>query len=159
MDPQPSAPLILGWRERVDLPLWNIHGVRAKIDTGARTSAIHVADFQHLPGGRIRFEVVLRERPQRRTRWIEADIVRESVVKPSSGQIQTRPVVRTTLGIGPLSIEAELGLVCRQGMLCRMLVGRRAIAGLALVDPGCTYRATTATRASMRPDTNPKVQP
>lgn len=129
----------VGWRERVALPEWRIRGVRAKIDTGARTSAIHVATFEHLPNGRIRFEVVTRERPERRTKWIEADIVRESVVKPSSGKPQVRPVVRTTMAIGPLEFEAELGLVCRQGMLCRMLVGRRALAGLAVVDPSTRY--------------------
>jgi hypothetical protein len=129
----------VGWRERVDLPEWRIRGVRAKVDTGARTSAIHVATFENLPNGRIRFEVVLRERPERHTRWIEADLVRESVVKPSNGEVQVRPVVRTTMAIGPLEFEAEVGLVCRQGMLCRMLVGRRALAGLAMVDPARRY--------------------
>lgn len=130
---------VVGWRERVSLPEWRIRGVRAKIDTGARTSAIHVATFEHLPNARIRFEVVTRERPDRRTKWIEADIVRESIVKPSSGEPQVRPVVRTRMAIGPLEFEAEVGLVCRQGMLCRMLVGRRALAGRALVDPSVLY--------------------
>lgn len=137
------------------MPDWHVRGVRAKIDTGARTSAIHVADIQHLPGGRMRFEVVLSERPRRRTRWIEADAVRESVVRPSTGQPQARPVVRTTLTIGPLTVETEVGLVCRRGMLCRMLVGRRALAGLALVDPSCTYRVTSASRSHARPDARP----
>lgn len=130
-----NTPFIIGWRERVALPEWRIRGVRAKIDTGARTSAIHVATFEHLPNGRVRFEVVLREHPEQRTKWVEADIIRESVVKPSNGQTQVRPVVRTTLVIGPLRLLTEVGLVCRKGMLCRMLVGRRAIEGLALVDP------------------------
>lgn len=125
----------MGWRERVALPDWRIRGVRAKIDTGARTSAIHVQAFEQLPNARVRFEVVMRERPERKTKWVEADVVRESIVKPSSGEPQVRPVVLTTLVIGPLRVQAEVGLVCRQGMLCRMLVGRRAIAGLAVVDP------------------------
>ena len=135
MSSRDAQPFVLGWRERVALPEWRVRGVRAKIDTGARTSAVHVAAFEHLPNGRIRFELVMRERPDRRTKWVEADVVRESIVKPSSGEPQIRPVVRTTMLIGPLELEAELGLVCRQGMLCRMLVGRRAIEGLALVDP------------------------
>lgn len=150
----------MGWRERVDLPEWHIGGVRAKIDTGARTSALHVASFEHLPNGRIRFEVVMRERPQRRTKWVEAEIFRESVVKPSSGHTQVRPVVRTTLAIGPLKIPAEVGLVCREGMLCRMLVGRRAIEGVALVDPARKYVLTS--RSAARPSTtdpNPKATP
>ncbi len=135
MADQDDRLYIVGWRERVALPEWRIRGVRAKIDTGARTSAIHVQTFEQLPNARVRFEVVMRERPERRTKWVEADVVRESIVKPSNGQVQVRPVVKTTLVIGPLSMEAEVGLVCRKGMLCRMLVGRRAIAGLALVDP------------------------
>ncbi|MFI4916034.1 MAG: ATP-dependent zinc protease [Phycisphaerales bacterium JB060] len=134
----------MGWRERVALPEWRIRGVRAKIDTGARTSAIHVADFEHLPNGRVRFEVVLREHPERRTKWVEAEIIRESIVKPSSGQPQVRPVVRTSMTIGPLEFQAEVGLVCRQGMLCRMLVGRRAIEGLALVDPSARNLLSSA---------------
>jgi hypothetical protein len=140
--------VVMGWRERVDLPDWHVRSVRAKIDTGARTSAIHVAQFEHLPNARIRFEVVLRERPERRTRWVEADILRESVVKPSNGQLQVRPVVRAKLVIGPLELDAEVGLVCRQGMLCRMLVGRRAIEGLALVDPRRRYLLTSPSRPS-----------
>lgn len=146
---------VVGWRERVALPDWRIRGVRAKIDTGARTSAIHVATFEHLPNGRIRFEVVTREHPERRTKWIEADIARESVVKPSSGKTQVRPVVRTTMAIGPLECEAELGLVCRQGMLCRMLVGRRAIAGLAVVDPSSRYLLSPPSSKQTKRKANP----
>lgn len=143
----------MGWRERVDLPEWHVRSVRAKIDTGARTSAVHVAAFEHLPNARIRFEVVLREHPERKTRWVEADVLRESIVKPSNGQLQVRPVVRTRLVIGPLELDAEVGLVCRQGMLCRMLVGRRAIEGLALVDPASRYLLTARTRPHAPPST------
>jgi len=67
---------------------------------------------------------------------VEADVVRQSVVRPSTGAAQERLVVRTRLRIGPLETEADVSLVCRRGMRCRMLVGRTAIAGLAVVDPG-----------------------
>mgnify|MGYP002625432361 FL=1 len=76
----------IGWRERVDLPDWGLRRVRAKIDTGARTSAIDVAQIEELEDGRIRFEVVSRTRPKRVTRWVEAYPVRRSVVRPSSGE-------------------------------------------------------------------------
>jgi len=132
----PQHPLIvIGWRERVALPDWGIKSVRAKIDTGARTSAVHVDHIEDLPDGRIRFEVVTRETPERRSVWIESEVVRESSVKPSSGVAQTRPVVRTTMRIGDVEREIEVGLVPRQGMLCRMLVGRTALAGVFCVDP------------------------
>jgi hypothetical protein len=135
-DPRP----VLGWRERIDIPDWQVGGVRAKIDTGARTSAIHVDGVEQIADDRVRFEVVVRERP-RRTVTVEADVVRWSSVRPSSGRSQQRPVVRARLRIGPVEREAEVSLVSRKGMLCRMLVGRRALDGL-LVDPNRRYLLT-----------------
>lgn len=130
----------LGWREIVALPAWGVRRVRAKIDTGARTSAIHVAEIQELANGHIKFEVVVRERPQRKTVWIDAEpVVRESTVKPSSGDLQQRPVVKTTIILGGVEREIELSLVCRKGMLCRMLIGRTALDGTFLVDPAHKY--------------------
>lgn len=129
----------IGWRERVALPEWGIRGVRAKIDTGARTSAIHCVQIEPLPGGRVRFEVVTRERPARKTRWVEAEVVRESVVKPSSGETQTRVVCRTRMLLGPAEQEIEVGLVCRAGMLCRMLLGRMGVPPGFVVDPRSKY--------------------
>lgn len=126
--------LVIGWREWVSAPEWGIDRLRAKIDTGARTSAIHVSSIEDLEGGRLRFDVVRRERPRRRTVTVEADHVREARVRPSTGRTQRRPVVRTLIRIGDWEREIELSLVCREGMLCRMLLGRRALDGL-LVDP------------------------
>jgi hypothetical protein len=130
----------LGWREIVALPAWGVDRVRAKIDTGARTSAIHVGEIEELANGHIKFEVVVRERPQRKTVWIDAEpVVRESTVKPSSGDRQQRPVVKTTMILGGVEREIELSLVCRKGMLCRMLIGRTALDGAFLVDPSRKY--------------------
>ncbi|MFI4898198.1 MAG: ATP-dependent zinc protease [Phycisphaerales bacterium JB059] len=125
---------IIGRREWVELPEWGIARLRAKVDTGARTSAIHVSSIEDLEGGRLRFEVVRREKPHRRTVIVEADHVREARVRPSTGRTQRRPVVRTVGRIGSWEREIEMTLVCREGMLCRMLLGRRALTGL-LVDP------------------------
>lgn len=129
---------LIGCRERVALPEWGIVDVHAKIDTGARTSAIDVAAVEHLPDGRVRFEVVQRHRP-RTTQWVEADTVRTTVVKPSSGERQARVVCRTMLRIGSFEQEVELSLVCRAGMLCRMLIGRAALADVFWVDPSRRY--------------------
>jgi len=129
----------VGWRERVALPDWRLHGIRAKIDTGARTSAIDVAQIEELPHGRIRFEVVSRVKPTRKTRWIEAPVARMSTVKPSHGVSHERHVCLTLMRIGEVEAEVELSLVCRANMLCRMLVGRTALAGRFVVDPSRTY--------------------
>lgn len=139
-----SIPTV-GWRERVDLPDWGFRRVRAKIDTGARTSAIDVAQIQELPDGRIRFEVVSRVEPARKTRWVEATPVRTSIVKPSHGEPQQRYVCVTRLRMGEVERDIEISLVCRSGMLCRMLLGRTALEGLR-VDPSRTYLLTSRHR-------------
>lgn len=138
--------LNIGWRERVELPDWGLRGVRAKIDTGARTSAIDVASIEHLEDGKIRFEVVARLGPERKTRWVEAMPVRVSKIKSSNGQLQERIVCQTRLRIGPVEQDIELSLVCRKRMLCRMLIGRLALADRFLVDSGRKYVLTSAKR-------------
>lgn len=138
-----SVPLpVIGWRERVDFPQWKLRRVRTKIDTGARTSAIDVAEIEDLGDGRIRFEVVYRVAPTRRTKWITATPTRTSTVKPSTGEAQTRYVCTTRVVIGAIERDIEVSLVCRRGMLSRMLLGRTAVAGVATVDPENTYLLT-----------------
>ena len=128
-----------GWRERVALPDWGLHRVRAKIDTGARTSAIDVAQYEMLDNDHVRFQIVYRDRPVKKTKWIEAKCLRTSRVKPSNGQIQQRIVCLTKLKMGDEVFEAEISLVCRKGMLCRMLIGRTALEGRFVVDPSKKY--------------------
>lgn len=153
MEQSENEPIVVGWRERVDLPEWGIYAIRAKLDTGAKTSAIHVSDVEDVGEGRIRFTVVTRERPSRRSVRVEADIVRESRVRPSTGERQRRPVVMTTMRLGPVERAIEIGLVCREGMLCRMLLGRSALGALA-VDPSRKYIVTP--RIPARSDTGPR---
>lgn len=136
-----TAPLVLGWREFIDLPEWGVTRLRAKIDTGARTSAIHVEDLEELPDGRVRFDVIVSEKPLK-TVTVEAEPVRRTTVKPSSGQRQKRLVFRTTMVVGPLEREIELSLVSRESMLNRMLVGRKALPPHVLVNPNRTYRVS-----------------
>lgn len=144
-----TAPLVIGWREYIDLPDWGVKNLRAKIDTGARTSAIHVEDLEELPGGRMRFSVVVSEKPLK-TVTVEAAPVRRTTVKPSSGQRQQRLVFRTTMVIGPLVREIELSLVSRENMLNRVLVGRKALPAGVLVNPARTYRVSRRDGAAVR---------
>jgi hypothetical protein len=126
-------PLVIGWSEFVDLPDWGIRGLRAKVDTGARTSALHVDRVEERPRGRVRFEVVLdRSRPGRIR--VEARVRRRARVRSSSGHWTTRCFVATRLELGPLVREVEIGLVDREQMIHRMLLGRSALAG-CWVDP------------------------
>ncbi len=147
MAPSPELPIV-GWRERVTFTQWGMRRVRAKIDTGARTSAIDVAQIEPQADGTIRFEVVARLTPSRKTKWITAMPVRTSLVKPSHGEAQTRYVCLTTISIGDHEQEIEVSLVCRAGMLCRMLIGRSALSERFLVDSSQTYLLTTRTKSS-----------
>ncbi|HPF35164.1 MAG TPA: RimK/LysX family protein [Candidatus Krumholzibacteria bacterium] len=139
MPRKPKDPVVVGWREFVALPEWGIPRLKAKVDTGARTSAIHVGALEELPDGRVRFQVVVRETPNLRTTWVEATPVRRATIKPSSGVRQERLVFRTRMEIGPIARDVELSLVSRKGMLCRMLVGRRALPAHVLVSPVRKY--------------------
>ncbi|WP_428386656.1 ATP-dependent zinc protease family protein [Mucisphaera sp.] len=142
-----SSPTLIGWRERIALPQWGIRSLRAKIDTGARTSAIDVPEIIELPDGRVRFKVVVSHDPTRKVRWVESEVARTSIIKPSSGERQERLVCRTPMVLAGIEREIEISLVCRKGMLCRMLVGRTALEGLFAVDPAARYLHNPAKKA------------
>jgi len=136
-----KTELRIGWREYVSLPDWGVKGVVAKIDTGARTSAVHVEKIRRLPGRRVQFEVVTRrakvDRPEK-TVPVEAAVIRSTRVRSSTGHSQERFVVATRVRIGSVVRRIELSLVRREHMLCRMLLGRTALDGL-LVDATRTH--------------------
>jgi hypothetical protein len=134
-----SRRLVIGLAEYVDLPEWRVLRLRAKVDTGARTSALHVENLRELPGGRVRFDVRLhRDRPERRI-TIEAPISRRGRVRSSSGWSEVRVFVATTLRIGNVALRAEFGLVDRARMIYRLLLGRTALGARFLVDPSQRY--------------------
>lgn len=125
----------IGWSEYVDLPDWGITRLKAKTDTGARTSALHVEDLKALPDGRIQFHVVHGSRRSPKTSPIIAQPVKWGRVRSSNGHYVERWFVRTTLQIGPILKEIEISLVSREKMLFRMLIGRKALERTFLVDP------------------------
>ncbi len=125
---------IIGRRERVVLPIWGIRSLRAKIDTGAYTSALHVEDLD-VEGDTARFHVALRRDASRLSRLIETPIVRIANVRSSTGHDDERVVVRTTLIMAGVTNDVEITLVRRHRMKYRMLIGRRLITdGDYLVD-------------------------
>ena len=141
--PEPTdesdAPLTIGWREYVSFPGWGLRGVRAKSDTGARSSAIDVANVEELGEGRVRFQVTISRVGRRRFKTVEADVARRTKVRSSFGHARDRVLVRVPVQIGPVVKEIELGLVCRKRMLCRVLLGRTALRDDFLVDSSRAY--------------------
>lgn len=134
--------LLIGVAERIDLPDWGITGLKAKIDTGARTSAVHVEDLVHLGRNRVRFRVLLSAAHDARGVWVEARVVRRAHVRPSSGVEEERLFVRTRLKLGALEKDVEVSLAYRGPMRFRMLLGRTALGSDVLIDPSRRYLAT-----------------
>ena len=137
---------IVGWREWVRLPDLlpdPADAVKAKIDTGARTSAVHAWELETFSVGTepwVRFSLHPTQRDDAHVVVAEARLVEEREIRSSNGESELRPVVETTLRIGPHAFPIELTLTKRDQMGFRMLLGRTAMAGRLLVDPGVSYR-------------------
>ncbi len=130
---------LIGALERVDIPAWGVRGVHARVDTGARTSALHVEMVHELGRGRVRFEVGAPRSGEGRPPPIEAPIARRSRVRSTSGAIESRIFVNVRVLLGDAEHRIEVGLVDRRHMQNPMLLGRSALAGRFLVDPGRRY--------------------
>jgi len=139
--PETESPRqhVIGWIEHVSLPEWGIKRLRCKTDTGARSSALDVEGLEEIGDGCVRFEVPLRRRDRSRRAVVEAQIIRRATVKSSLGDPHDRFFVRTVLKVGTVEKEIEIGLVSREKMLYRMLLGRIALAETFLVDVSRKY--------------------
>ncbi|HKJ23497.1 MAG TPA: RimK/LysX family protein [Myxococcota bacterium] len=123
----PGGPLVVGWTEYVALPDWGIPAVRAKMDTGARSSALHVEEIEAVGPGKVAFDVVLDRRRSHRRKRVTARVRRRSRVRSSNGHYETRLFVATRLRLGPIEREVEFSLVDRSSMIHRVLLGRTAL--------------------------------
>lgn len=131
----------IGWKETLDLPDWGIRNLLAKTDTGARRSAIDVKQLHRRPDGQVEFEVVLDRRDRTRTVKVVSPVAHVTRVRSSNGEQRERYFVRTRLSLAGVEKEIELSLVCRESMVCRMLLGRKALEDHFLVDVTGKYLA------------------
>lgn len=137
------AHRMIGWREWVAIPDLGLPAIKAKIDTGARTSALHafyLEPFRSRGVERIRFGVHPLQRRQDIVVECEADVLDRRLVSDSGGHRELRYVIRANVVLGDAAWPVELTLTDRDTMQFRMLLGRTAMHGRWQVDPGRSYR-------------------
>jgi hypothetical protein len=138
---------IIGWREWLDLPDLHIQAIKAKIDTGARSSALHAFNIESFTRNGIemlRFQVHPYQKDAHFTITAEAPLLEWRTVKNSGGHSQERPVICTQIHLGEARWPIELTLTNRDVMGFRMLLGRQAIRRRFLVHPGRSFLLSQA---------------
>jgi hypothetical protein len=138
----PDNLIWLGWREWISLPELGIDRIKAKIDTGARTSALHafqVEIFREKGRDRIRFRIHPLQRRTDIEKSCVADLVDRRDVMDSGGHRERRYVIVTLVNIGDGQWPIEITLTDRDIMNFRMLLGRTAMTGRILINPGASY--------------------
>ena len=136
--------LVIGWREWITLSgLECPTPIKAKIDTGAATSALHASKLEYFAvDGHpwVRFTIRPHQRRTGGATRVVAPVIDERQVRSSNGKSELRPVIETEISLGEQVWNVELTLTRRNAMGFRMLLGRRALRRRAVVDVGSSYR-------------------
>lgn len=140
---KPSKPKpVIGWREWVVLDSIADVSVKAKVDTGARTSSLHAFDvepFRRQGVEMVRFNIHPIQRKTRKTVQAESPLIEHRWVTSSTGRRTHRPVILVPVCLMGHRWEIELTLVNRDAMGFRMLLGRQALRERFVVDPGRSF--------------------
>ena len=134
--------LLLGWREWVSLPALGIDGIKAKVDTGARSSALHTFELESFSEegiAMVRFSIHPYQHDLSIVKQCVAPLLDERNVTDSGGHTELRAVILTPLVLGGVRKNIEITLTNRENMKFRMLLGRTAMAGDCIVDPEASY--------------------
>jgi hypothetical protein len=135
-------PTTLGWREWVTLPDLSIPHIKAKLDTGARSSSLHAFRVETATRNgveRVQFWVHPLQRNDTDVVACECDILDRRWISDSGGHRELRYVIETTIVVGERTLCAEITLTNRDTMMFRMLLGRTALAGNCLVDSAKSF--------------------
>jgi len=133
----PLPPNVIGWREWVGLPDLGIRRIKAKIDTGAKSSAIHAYNVRVFARGGteiVKFDLHPRQKNERVVVSTEAEVLEFRKVRNSGGTVDTRPVIVTHAVLFGRRFPIELTLANRDEMGYRMLIGREALRGRFLIN-------------------------
>lgn len=137
-----SEQKVLGWREWVGFPELKIGQIKAKVDTGARTSCLHafmVEPFEKAGSSWVRFDIHPDQHSTEEVIRCEAPVKDRRVVRDSGGHEELRYVIETSISIGGENHLAEVTLTDRDTMKFRVLLGRTSLRGRYMVDPGRSY--------------------
>ncbi len=143
----------IGWREWLALPDLGIDSIKAKIDTGARSSSLHafsIRQFERDDRTWVRFKVHPIQRDSKTTLDVEAEVLEFRKVRSSSGHSNVRPVILTAVQWLGQSWQVELTLASRDEMGFRMLLGREAVRGRFMVDAGKSWYGGKPARATRK---------
>lgn len=135
---------IVGWREWVALPDLEVPFIKAKLDTGARTSALHafeVRQYQQDGIAMVEFDIHPVQRDSTLSIHASAPLLEERRVRSSNGKVERRPVIMTRVSLLGTEWPIELTLTRRDMMGFRMLLGRQALRRRLMVDPGASFVA------------------
>lgn len=133
---------VVGWKEWVSLPELGIARLKAKVDTGARTSSLHtyfIEPFEKGGAPMVRFGVHPFQKKRLGGHICEAPVADKRRIRTSSGEDQYRYIIITEIKMGRQSFPLELSLSNRDAMLFRMLLGRTALRGRFVIDPYKKY--------------------
>lgn len=137
-----ADPMVIGWREWVGFPDLGIPQIKAKVDTGARTSCLHaflVEPFERDGAPWVRFDIHPNQRSNSEVLSCEAPVLDQRLVRDSGGHEELRYVIETTVSIGECVHTVEVTLTDRDSMKFRVLLGRTAMAGQYIVNPDKSY--------------------
>lgn len=135
---------IAGWREWVSLPDLEVPFIKAKLDTGARTSALHaftVRQYKQDGVAMIEFDIHPVQRDASLSIHTSAPLLEERRVRSSNGKVERRPVILTRVSLFGTEWPIELTLTRRDMMGFRLLLGRQALRRRLMVDPGASFLA------------------
>ena len=144
-DASTSLPVV-GWKEVVALPEWGIPRLKAKIDTGARSCALHARILERVPPAspgeseRLRLALSVSRHEPERIVCIEVPVTCYKSVRNTGGILEVRPFVRTRIRLGDQEFETEMGIADRARMLFRIILGRKFLEGRFAVDVSAKYQ-------------------